>query len=146
MEKLPGFGIGRHGQLMEWREDYDEWEIGHRHFSHLYPIFPSNQINQYENQDFLEAGKKSLERRMEYGGGHTGWSCAWLVNLYARFGDGNSAVKYIYHLLGKLTAPNLFDLHPPPGKDSRHSLGIPDRREFGRRLWNCTDAAAEPSG
>ncbi|NBI89145.1 glycoside hydrolase family 95 protein [Lachnospiraceae bacterium] len=113
LEKLPGFGIGRHGQLMEWREDYDEWEIGHRHFSHLYPIFPSNQINQYENQDFLEAGKKSLERRMEYGGGHTGWSCAWLVNLYARFGDGNSAVKYIYHLLGKLTAPNLFDLHPP---------------------------------
>ena len=113
LEKLPGFGIGRHGQLMEWREDYDEWEIGHRHFSHLYPIFPSNQINQYGNQDFLEAGKKSLERRMEYGGGHTGWSCAWLVNLYARFEDGNSAVKYIYHLLGKLTAPNLFDLHPP---------------------------------
>lgn len=113
LERLPGFGIGRHGQLMEWREDYDEWEIGHRHFSHLYPIFPSNQINVYENAEFLEAGKKSLERRMEYGGGHTGWSCAWLVNLYARFEDGDSAVKYMHHLLGKLTAPNLFDLHPP---------------------------------
>lgn len=113
LEKLPGFGVGRHGQLMEWREDYDEWEIGHRHFSHLYPIFPSNQINAYENAELLEAGKKALERRMEHGGGHTGWSCAWLINLYARFGDGDSAVKYIHDLLGKLTAPNLFDMHPP---------------------------------
>lgn len=113
LERLPGFGVGRHGQLMEWREDYDEWEIGHRHFSHLYPIFPSNQINEYENPEFLEAGKRALERRMEHGGGHTGWSCAWLINLYARFGDGDSAVKYIHDLLGKLTAPNLFDMHPP---------------------------------
>jgi len=113
LERLPGFGVGRHGQLMEWREDYEEWEIGHRHFSHLYPIFPSNQINEYENSELLEAGKKALERRMEYGGGHTGWSCAWLINLYARFGDGDSAVKYIHDLLGKLTAPNMFDMHPP---------------------------------
>ncbi len=113
LEKLPGFGVGRHGQLMEWREDYDEWEIGHRHFSHLYPIFPSNQINEYENAELLEAGKKALERRMQHGGGHTGWSCAWLINLYARFGDGDSAVRYIHDLLGKLTAPNLFDMHPP---------------------------------
>lgn len=113
LEKLPGFGVGRHGQLMEWREDYDEWEIGHRHFSHLYPIFPSNQINEYENAELLEAGKKVLERRMQHGGGHTGWSCAWLINLYARFGDGDSAVRYIHDLLGKLTAPNLFDMHPP---------------------------------
>ncbi len=113
LERLPGFGVGRHGQLMEWREDYEEWEIGHRHFSHLYPIFPSNQINAYENPKLLEAGKKALERRMEHGGGHTGWSCAWLINLYARFGDGDSAVKYIHDLLGKLTAPNLFDMHPP---------------------------------
>ena len=113
LEKLPGFGVGRHGQLMEWREDYEEWEIGHRHFSHLYPIFPSNQINEYENEELLEAGKKALERRMQHGGGHTGWSCAWLINLYARFGDGDSAVRYIHDLLGKLTAPNLFDMHPP---------------------------------
>lgn len=113
LEKLPGFGVGRHGQLMEWREDYEEWEIGHRHFSHLYPIFPSNQINEYENAELLEAGKKALERRMQHGGGHTGWSCAWLINLYARFGDGDSAVRYIHDLLGKLTAPNLFDMHPP---------------------------------
>ena len=113
LERLPDFGVGRHGQLMEWREDYEEWEIGHRHFSHLYPIFPSNQINEYENSELLEAGKKALERRIEYGGGHTGWSCAWLINLYARFGDGDSAVKYIHDLLGKLTAPNMFDMHPP---------------------------------
>lgn len=113
LTRLPGFGIGRHGQLMEWREDYEEWEIGHRHFSHLYPIFPSDQINQYENPELFAAGKKSLERRMQYGGGHTGWSCAWLINLYARFGDGDSAEKYLHTLFGKLTAPNLFDMHPP---------------------------------
>ena len=61
LEKLPGFGVGRHGQLMEWREDYEEWEIGHRHFSHLYPIFPSNQINEYENEELLEAGVQIFE-------------------------------------------------------------------------------------
>ncbi len=113
LEKLPGFKVGKHGQLMEWREDYDEWEPGHRHFSHLYPVFPSNQINEYDNKELLEAAKNSLERRMKYGGGHTGWSCAWLINLYARLKDGDHAVQYIQYLLGKLTAPNMFDLHPP---------------------------------
>ena len=111
--KLPSYRIGKYGQLLEWREDYEEWEPGHRHFSHLYPLFPSNQINEYETPELVKACERSLERRMEAGGGHTGWSCAWLLNLYARLQEGDKAEKYIYYLLDKLTAPNLFDLHPP---------------------------------
>lgn len=113
LDKLPPYKIGKYGQLMEWREDYDEWEPGHRHFSHLYPMFPSNQINEYENPQLVKACEKALERRMEYGGGHTGWSCAWLINLYARLQNGNKAAYYLNYLLTKLTAPNMFDLHPP---------------------------------
>lgn len=113
LEKLPQYKVGKYGQLMEWREDYEEWEVGHRHFSHLYPLFPSNQINEYDTPELMDACRNALERRMKYGGGHTGWSCAWLVNLYARLQDGEQALKYLNYLLSKLTAPNMFDLHPP---------------------------------
>ncbi|NCB93539.1 MAG: glycoside hydrolase family 95 protein [Clostridia bacterium] len=113
MERFPSYKVGKHGQLMEWRVDYDEWEIGHRHFSHLYPMFPSNQINEYDTPELVEACRKALERRMEYGGGHTGWSCAWLINLYARLQDGQKAEESLRYLITKLTAPNMFDLHPP---------------------------------
>ena len=113
LDKLPLYKIGKYGQLLEWREDYEEWELGHRHFSHLYPLFPANQINEYENPELVKACEKSLERRMEFGGGHTGWSCAWLINLYARLRNGDKAEEYIDYLLNQLTAPNMFDLHPP---------------------------------
>lgn len=111
--RLPSYRIGKYGQLLEWREDYEEWEPGHRHFSHLYPLFPSNQINEYDTPELVNACERSLERRMEAGGGHTGWSCAWLINLYARLQKGDKAEQYINYLLCRLTAPNLFDLHPP---------------------------------
>lgn len=113
LDKLPLYKVGKYGQLLEWREDYEEWELGHRHFSHLYPLFPANQINEYENPELVKACEKSLERRMKFGGGHTGWSCAWLINLYARLQNGDKAEEYIDYLLNKLTAPNMFDLHPP---------------------------------
>ena len=111
--RLPSYRTGKYGQLLEWREDYEEWEPGHRHFSHLYPLFPSNQINEYDTPELVNACERSLERRMEAGGGHTGWSCAWLINLYARLQKGDKAEQYINYLLCRLTAPNLFDLHPP---------------------------------
>lgn len=113
LKKLPGYKIGKYGQLMEWREDYEEWEMGHRHFSHIYPLFPSCQINEYDTPELVEACRVAIERRMKYGGGHTGWSCAWLINLYARLQVGDEALKYIYYLLGNLTAQNMFDMHPP---------------------------------
>ncbi|MGL6198511.1 MAG: glycoside hydrolase family 95 protein [Lachnospiraceae bacterium] len=113
LERLIPYRTGKYGQLMEWNENYDEWELGHRHFSQLYPLFPSNQINEYDTPELVAAAGKSMERRMKHGGGHTGWSCAWAVNLYARLGDSKQAEQCIQRLLTEFTANNLFDLHPP---------------------------------
>lgn len=109
---LPDYKIGSEGQLQEWNEDFPEAEPGHRHVSHLYGVYPGNQINQ-ETPELLAAVERTLERRLEHGGGHTGWSCAWLICLYARLKDGEQAHHFIRTLLSRSTYPNLFDDHPP---------------------------------
>lgn len=113
LEKLPPYKVGKNNQMMEWNEDYDEWEKGHRHFSHLYPLYPSNQISKKETPELFNACKTSLDTRIRNGGGHTGWSSAWAVNLYARLYEGDLAEEQIYNLLSNYTSPNLFDMHPP---------------------------------
>ena len=110
--KIPGLQIGRHGQIMEWREDYEEQEPGHRHISHLYALHPSHQITLDKTPQLAEAARKTLERRLAYGGGHTGWSCAWIVNFYARLGDGEKALENLNKLWTKSTFYNLMDNHP----------------------------------
>jgi alpha-L-fucosidase 2 len=110
--KLPPYRIGKHGQLQEWYYDFDEAEPGHRHVSHLYGVYPGNQITT-KTPELLEAVRVTLERRLANGGGHTGWSCAWLINLFARLRDGEQAHSYIRTLLRRSTHPNLFDDHPP---------------------------------
>jgi alpha-L-fucosidase 2 len=110
--KLPPYRIGKHGQLQEWYYDFDEAEPGHRHVSHLYGLYPGNQITA-QTPELLEAVRVTLERRLANGGGHTGWSCAWLINLFARLKDGEQAHAYIQTLLKRSTHPNLFDDHPP---------------------------------
>lgn len=112
-ERLYPFKIGQHGQLQEWIHDFEESEPGHRHVSHLYGVYPGHEINRYETPEFVQAATTSLERRISHGGGHTGWSCAWLINLYARLLDGNSAYQFVHTLLARSTHPNLFDDHPP---------------------------------
>ncbi|QPV61606.1 glycoside hydrolase family 95 protein [Halosimplex litoreum] len=112
-ERLPPMQVGEHGQLQEWIEDYDEADPGHRHISHLYGAHPSDQITPRETPDLADAVRTSLERRLEHGGGHTGWSAAWLVNQFARLEDGERAHEWVETLLTDSTAPNLFDLHPP---------------------------------
>lgn len=112
MEKLPEIQIGRHGQIMEWRKDYEEAEPGHRHISHLYGLHPSHQITVDKTQVLAEAARKTLERRLRYGGGHTGWSCAWIVNFYSRLGDGEKAWDNLQKLWKKSTFQNLMDNHP----------------------------------
>lgn len=112
LERIPGLQIGRHGQLMEWREDYEEQEPGHRHISHLYALHPSSQITPDKTPELAEAARKTLERRLTYGGGHTGWSCAWIVNFYARLGDGEKAWENLNRLWTKSTFCNLMDNHP----------------------------------
>ncbi len=88
--ELPPYQIGKYGQLMEWLEDFEEWEPGHRHTAHLYALHPSDQIKK-STPELFEAARKTVERRLANGGGHTGWSRAWIVNFYARLGDGNAA-------------------------------------------------------
>lgn len=112
-ERLPPMQVGEHGQLQEWIEDYDEAEPGHRHISHLYGAHPSDQITPRKTPELADAVRTSLERRLEHGGGHTGWSAAWLVNQFARLEDGERAHEWVETLLTDSTAPNLFDLHPP---------------------------------
>lgn len=111
--KLPKPQIGKYGQLMEWQEDYDEPEPGHRHVSHLFALYPGNQITRRGTPQLAEAARKSLERRLAHGGGATGWSRAWIVNLYSRLGDGERAHSNLMRLIEGQTMPNLFDFHPP---------------------------------
>jgi alpha-L-fucosidase 2 len=112
LKKLPPYRIGRHGQLQEWAVDYDEHEPGHRHVSHLFGLFPGSHLNE-TTPELLEAARVSIERRLAHGGGHTGWSCAWLIPLFARLKDGEKAHASIRKLLARSTYPNLFDAHPP---------------------------------
>ncbi|CAM3101841.1 glycoside hydrolase family 95 protein [Paenibacillus taichungensis] len=111
--KLYPFQIGSEGQLQEWFKDFAESEPGHRHVSHLYGLYPGEQINRLDTPELVEAARVSLERRISQGGGHTGWSCAWLINLYARLLDSKLAHQFVRTLLARSTHPNLFDDHPP---------------------------------
>ena len=81
--KMPPLKIGKYGQLMEWMEDWDEPEPGHRHISHMFALYPDSAISD-KTPEFYAAARKTLERRLANGGGHTGWSCAWLICLFAR--------------------------------------------------------------
>ena len=120
LKRLPPMQIGKWGQLQEWMYDWDNPEDNHRHVSHLYGLYPSNQISPYRTPKLFEAAKMSLVAR---GDESTGWSMGWKVNLWARLLDGNHAYKLIQDQLtpsiqpdGKQrggTYPNLFDAHPP---------------------------------
>lgn len=123
VKKLPPMQISpKGGYLQEWLEDYEEVEIHHRHVSHLFGLYPSNQISLAETPELAEAARKTLERRGDTG---TGWSRAWKINFWARLQDGNRAYRLLKNLLtpvaadGKIvyggggTYPNLFCAHPP---------------------------------
>jgi len=109
---LPPVRISSHGTIQEWIKDYEEVEIGHRHMSHLLGLYPLSQINP-ETPELFEAAKKTVARRLSSGGGHTGWSRAWIINFYSRLLDGQNAYEHLIALLSKSTLPNLFDNHPP---------------------------------
>ena len=112
LERIAPINIGRFGQIMEWNEDYDEIEIGHRHISQLFALYPGSQITK-ATPELMEAAKKTIERRLSGGGGHSGWSRAWIVNMYARLGEGQKAYENARYLMENQTLPNLFDNHPP---------------------------------
>ena len=112
LKKIKPTSIGKYGQIMEWNEDYEEEEPGHRHISHLFALYPGSEITS-KTPDLFEAAKKTIERRLSSGGGHSGWSRAWIINMYARLGEGEEAYKNIEKLIDDQTLPNLFDNHPP---------------------------------
>ncbi|MEK3900862.1 glycoside hydrolase family 95 protein [Paenibacillus sp. FSL R7-0179] len=111
--RLSPLKISKSGRVQEWLYDFAEAEPGHRHVSHLYSLYPGNRINRRDTPELLEASRITLEQRVASGGGHTGWSCAWLINLYARLADGDAAYGYVRTLLTRSVYTNLFDAHPP---------------------------------
>lgn len=113
LKKIAPIRVGKYGQIMEWNEDYEEVEIGHRHISQLFALYPGSQITRDKTPELMEAAARTIERRLSHGGGHSGWSRAWIINMYARLGKGNEALKHIELLIQTQTLPNLFDNHPP---------------------------------
>ena len=120
LSKLPPIRIGkRYNTIQEWIEDYEEVEPGHRHMSHLFGLYPGTMITD-KDPELFAAAKRTIERRRKYNedpvtrqGSYTGWSRAWLINFYARLGDGEEAGANVNALLSKSTLNNLFDTHPP---------------------------------
>jgi alpha-L-fucosidase 2 len=113
LTRLAPTRIGSDGRIMEWPQEFEEPEPGHRHMSHLYGLHPGNQITWQETPGLMEAARKTIEYRLSHGGGHTGWSRAWIINFYARLRDGGKAYENAMELLKKSTHNNLFDNHPP---------------------------------
>ena len=118
IKRLPPMQIGKHNQLQEWLADVDDPNNDHRHVSHLYGLYPSNQISPYAHPQLFQAAKRSLLYRGDMA---TGWSIGWKINLWARLLDGDHAYKIIKNMLKLVekdnpdgrTYPNMFDAHPP---------------------------------
>ena len=113
LPKLAWPQIGADGRLMEWSEPFKEAEPGHRHMSHLYGLHPGHQFTERTTPEYMAAARKTIEARLANGGGHTGWSRAWIVSFWARFHDAQQAYANLQALLAKSTLKNLFDNHPP---------------------------------
>lgn len=110
---LPPIKIGKYGQIQEWSEDYEEIEIGHRHISQLFALYPGKQIDIETDQELAKAAVTTLRRRLDNGGGHTGWSKAWIINFWAHLQNSQEAYNNLNELLVHSTLNNLMDYHPP---------------------------------
>ena len=113
LNRMTPLKMGKYGQIQEWSQDFDEVEPGHRHMSQLYALHPASQITPRRTPDLAGAARATIERRLANGGGHTGWSRAWIVNFWARLEDGDAAYENVLALLRNSTLSNLFDTHPP---------------------------------
>jgi alpha-L-fucosidase 2 len=108
--KLPPFKITHDHRLQEWPEDYTDHEPGHRHISHLWALFPDDQITLRGTPELARACRATLDKRLEAGGGSTGWSRSWIINCMARLEDGDAAYQNVLQLFRQSTRHNLFDV------------------------------------
>src|SRR3984885_14667201 len=115
--RLIPYQVGRYGQLQEWSVDFEEATPGQRHMSHMYPLYPGNQITPRSTPELARAARISLERRLANGGAYTGWSRAWAIAFWTRLLDGDKAWESLSMLIEHSTNINLFDTHPA-GKTS----------------------------
>jgi len=113
LSKLPPRKIGSKGQLQEWNEDFEECEPSHRHVSHLIGLYPGDTIDPEKTPELWQAAHRSLQLRLEAGGGHTGWSRSWVSCLFARLGEAEMAWDHLCHLITDFATDTLLDLHPP---------------------------------
>ena len=110
LAKLPPFKITHDGRLQEWPEDYTDHEPGHRHISHLWALFPDDQITPHRTPELAKACRATLDARLAAGGGSTGWSRSWIINCMARLEDGDAAYQNVLQLFRQSTRKNLFDV------------------------------------
>lgn len=115
LPRLPPLQIHpEQSHLLEWPHPYSEPEPSHRHFSHLFPLYPGTTITPSQTPSLATACRKTLQNRLSDGSGaHTGWSRAWLISLYARLQDGEACLEHLEAMLERSTLPNLFSSHPP---------------------------------
>ena len=112
---LPGYQIGKTGMIQEWIKDFEKSDLGHRHFSPVFGFHPGHSIKKTDTE-LVQACQNFIEEKAENFKQQIGWSCAWLINLWARLGDGTKANHYYEELLRQSVYDNLFDLHPPLGE------------------------------
>ena len=111
--RLPQLPVGQYGQLLEWNQEFNEPEPGHRHLSHLIGVYPGDLLDPERTPALWRAARVSLDRRLSHGGGHTGWSRSWVACLFARFGEAAPAWEHLTHLISDFATDSLLDLHPP---------------------------------
>lgn len=112
-KRLKKTKIGSDGRIMEWAEEFKEPEPGNRHMSHLYALYPGTEISMFNTPELAEAAMKSMDYRLAHGGGHTGWSSAWLISLNARLHRGDKALENLNTVISKNLYTNMFSSHPP---------------------------------
>lgn len=112
LARLDRLKIGPDGRVQEWSEPLKEAEPGHRHISHLFGLYPGIEIDAHDTPDLADAARRTLSERLRHGGGHTGWSAAWLTMFRARLGEGDEALAMLRKLFRQSTGANFFDTHP----------------------------------